>query len=193
MPVYQVEIIIFKNLDQSATTPELPRVARLPEAIEIETFTEDALERASEETSEQAAFEFVADSDLLMNSVYSRLNNLGAYQPVYYAGWRQTAAEGQALPLELARISDIPENISGKITLYRQRYLHLRVAVDILDPSVSVATGDGFWDSLGRNSQPASYTLTGTRRVRSQRLMYFDHPEYGILAQVTRLDNDAES
>ncbi|MGI9309443.1 MAG: CsiV family protein [Gammaproteobacteria bacterium] len=191
-PVYQVEIIVFRNLDQSATTPEQPRAAgRTEEDMDIEEFTDSALSQ-SDALDEAELFEFVAEEDLQLGRVYKRLTDLSAYQPIYHVGWRQTAIEGDLLPLKLEQISDVPANISGDVTLYRQRYVHLRVAVDVLDASVSVAGGGGFWESL-RNSQPAAYAISGTRRVRSNRLMYFDHPEYGIVASVSRLETETES
>ena len=95
-----------------------------------------------------------------MQAIADSLNRSGAYRVLSHRAWRQTARDrAQAAPFPVSSASDALE---GTITLVRERFLHL--AVDLVLQS--------------------TYVLDEKRRVRSGELHYFDHPMFGVIAQV---------
>lgn len=95
-----------------------------------------------------------------MQAIADSLNRSGTYRVLAHRAWRQTARDrAQADPLPVSAAGDALE---GTIMLVRERFLHL--AVDLVLQS--------------------TYVLDEKRRVRSGELHYFDHPMFGVIAQV---------
>ena len=65
--------------------------------------------------------------------------------------------------------------LDGEVTLYRSRYLHLGLDLTYTD----------------RNGQVLA--LTGSRRIRSNEMHFFDAPNLGVIARVTPIDMTAAS
>ena len=96
-----------------------------------------------------------------MQRIADSLNRSGAYRVITHRAWRQSArGRAGAVPFP---VSDTADNLDGTITLVRERFLHLDV--DLMLQS--------------------TYALDEKRRMRSGELHYFDHPMYGVIAEVT--------
>lgn len=95
-----------------------------------------------------------------MQRIADSLNRSGAYRVVTHRAWRQSARDrAGAVPFP---VSDTADNLDGTITLVRERFLHLDV--DLMLQS--------------------TYSLQEKRRMRSGELHYFDHPVFGVIAEV---------
>jgi hypothetical protein len=95
-----------------------------------------------------------------LQRIADSLNRSGAYRVVAHKAWRQTARDRtQAAPF---RVNATGDELDGTVTLVRERFLHLDVDLVL----------------------QSSYSLDEKRRMRSGELHYFDHPMFGVIAEV---------
>jgi len=215
--LYEVELIVFRHLDQRHNTPEIPPIPlNQPPPLNIEPaesifLADDAMENDPAEknpdghdqsmeassdpdlTDPDAEFPYfvmIDDESLEFNGVYRRLERLEAYEPLLHLGWIQPAlGAADAIPYEIVlRMNEEadadfnpPEDLSGTITLYKERYLHLE-----LDLALEPAPSAEF-------TAPVIHKLEESRRVREPSSHYFDHPRFGVIARIQLLDEAAES
>jgi hypothetical protein len=172
-------------MDQTQTTSELPR---MPEAEIADILEQDLPRLESTRQSESAYVTAAAEainwrlldtSQLLLNGVSQRLDELGAYHLISHTGWLQTAPDvADANAIFLADLGIGLDQATGSIKLLKRRYLHL--AVD-----VALATGDQ--DAFQVFSAPKAVpAINDSRRIRLEKLVYFDQPKFGIIAMVAR-------
>ena len=175
--IYGVEIIVFRNADQSRTTPEIARPAR----PDIAAMLEEDLPTlgVSSSAAEQALQEITVlnSSQLALAGVRQRLDSLGAYQVLAHRAWLQSAPDVSVdSAVSLAQLGIDPVVLTGDIRLYQRRYLHL---------SVDIALG-GSSAMQARAAEKREDAISASRRVRLEDLIYFDHPQFGVIARVSR-------
>lgn len=142
--------------------------------------------------------------DLKLTDVHRKLESLDAYEPVLWAGWTQDALERDLSPvIPLRRIGNAPPEFDGTFTLYLSRFLHL--VVDLSLTPRDAASGTGRIRSFGDRPENRRFERPpGTRepgvvhlRIDEDRIVndgdlrYFDHPKFGLLARVTRIEDDS--
>jgi len=195
-PVYQVEVLVFRNIDQSRTTAEISRLVE----PEIEDVLDQQLARltvadpppsaAADTLPEQAFWELAKRDQLVMRADAERLQSLPAYELVGHFAWLQ-AADDVTVAREIIT-SDLDENadVSGSFKLFRKRYLHL--AVDLTLGATNEALRDGSRGGFGQllPVQQASPAIVDSRRMRLGRTVYFDQPEFGVLARIEKMKFD---
>ncbi|MEQ8208154.1 MAG: CsiV family protein [Woeseia sp.] len=138
--------------------------------------------------------------ELQLADVYNKLERLDAYEPVLWSGWTQSVLDRDASPsIPLRRLGNVPFEFDGELQLYLSRFLHLVVDLS-LTPRLEGNSNSNVpvFDDRRGNTPFAGYDPqpTGTVRLRinedrimkSGDLRYFDHPRFGILAKVTRLE-----
>ena len=97
-----------------------------------------------------------------------------------------------------------PLHIDGTLTLYLKNYLHLAVDVTreqqiavfepvyrMEKPTRDNVNRSSFEDDLGYNtsdSQTIIYQIQEDRLFNSGQLRYYDHPKFGVLARVNRVE-----
>lgn len=138
--------------------------------------------------------------ELQLADVYNKLQRLDAYEPVLWSGWSQTVLERDASPtIPLRRLGGVPFEFDGELQLYLSRFLHLVVDLSLIPESErnSDTNVPAFADRrsnrpfTGYDPQPAGIVrlrINEDRIMKSGDLRYFDHPRFGILAKVTRLE-----
>jgi hypothetical protein len=100
------------------------------------------------------------ESGYRMQRIADSLNRSGAYRVVAHKAWRQTARDrAQAAPFPVNATGD---ELDGTVTLVRERFLHLNVDLVL----------------------QSTYSLDEKRRLRSGERHYFDHPMFGVIAEV---------
>jgi len=175
---YRVEVIVFRHVDQSRNTPEQappiagpvanlppPRGRDLPEP-EFLLLDPQPLRVPRD-----------LPRDLLeLEPVLARLERIDAYQPLAHFGWQQ-AATGRANAEDYWLNAAIGERtgLSGRLKIYKERYLHLAMALEY-DP---------------RDGSRKLAVIEESRRLRDDRLQYFDHPQFGVIAAVTRIERES--
>jgi hypothetical protein len=149
------------------------------------------------------------EEELNMTDIASRLERLDVYRPVMHFAWTQvTRPEEETRPIELQSLAEPPEGLEGTFTLYLSRYLHLVVDLSleqragledpfaIDDPPKDLPSDPQavFGDSRGGASfdelrpPPVHFRIVEDRIFKSGELRYFDHPKFGVLAKITRVE-----
>ena len=198
---YTVEVIIFRYAEDVGVGGEL-FLPDEPEPIpeeEVLEFTDDIAppEPEPEEEPEplpDPEFVLLAEDDFQLGEAFERLERLDAYEPVMHFGWTQIALEQdltEAIPLY--RFDRPPADLDGTLTLYLGRYLHLVVDLQLRKPEPDPQPTSGF---MGFGATPEEPTLPTFFRIQEDRIMkngelrYFDHPKFGMLARVTRVEEE---
>ena len=220
-PRYTVEVIIFEYAEDVSVGTErfLPDEPPLPEpgdpgisdlvfgdagtAPDPEPGAEQPM-RDEEGESTEPELMLHAEDEFTLTDVASRLERLDVYRPVMHFAWTQvTRPEEETQPIELQDLAQPPDGLDGSFTLYLSRYLHLVVDLSlqqqpaVTDPVAIDDTVSVFRDSRGfanyeAQQQPIRFRITEDRIFKSGDLRYFDHPKFGVLAKITRVDDPEE-
>lgn len=109
----------------------------------------------------------------------------------------------QAVP---TRIEDAAGNLDGVITVFKLLYLHADIDLafaphaTIAGSSAEPTSGPGNTTppaavpttavgSASAASEPTIYRMIEHRRISANKVEYFDHPKFGVLLEVTPLNN----
>lgn len=184
---YQVELLLFRHLDQSRTTEEIPRMVEqdiddiLNEDLPLLEDMPQATTAVETPTPQSQPVYLLEREQYLLNDVANRLSSLNAYEIIGHRSWLQTAPDvSAAWELNLADIDVDPGIIAGQVKLYRRRYLHLGIDVALTD-------GNPFGSAFQMvNQRSASPAIADSRRIRLTQLVYFDQPQFGVIAYVAR-------
>ena len=128
-------------------------------------------------------------SDFTMGDIRGRLDRLDAYRPVMHFGWTQATYPAELTrSIKLRSLTSPAGGFNGTVKLYLSRFLHLVVDLQ-MDADAERMTG-----TLAP-AAPLRYHIQEDRIFRSGELRYFDHPKFGVLAKVSRVEeaDDAEA
>lgn len=219
---YNVEVIIFRYEQDVSVGSEvfLPDPPPEPLPDELVGFPESgdtgplAIDQPADEQSpadvaeEQAVDaategiepEFlVAPADALaMTDTISMLERLDVYQPLLHAAWTQAALPRESsITIELDMLTEPPENLTGRFTLYLSRFLHLDVDLALQEESgdpviIDVPDQFGFTQAVS-GLLPVQYRIQEDRIFKNGDTRYFDHPRFGLLARITRVEEPEET
>lgn len=152
-------------------------------------------------TSRDIELSVLTPEERTMVDEYEKLTRLGAYEPVLWSGWTQIVREETlTTPIDLRRLGGLPLAYAGELKLYLSRFLHLVVDLSLTEPAqrgdtspfepgrdVDGRTIPSRTDAL-RATPRVAYRIAEDRIVNNGDLRYFDHPKYGLLAKITRLE-----
>ena len=207
---YTVEMIIFKYAQEVAPGSEIfpadrPNIEDPGLGDESLLFEKEALEEIPRRLR---AIELarLTGTEYTMNEIMGHLRRLDVYDPIMHFGWTQiTWPEEETRPIELVSMGQLPKGLDGTLKLYLSRYLHLVVDLQLDAPeSANRMSGrddsmSGYGDSRTVNAsgefdevRPVRYRINENRIFRSGELRYFDHPKFGVLAKVTRVEEEEQ-
>ncbi|NNC56429.1 MAG: hypothetical protein HKO12_02645 [Woeseiaceae bacterium] len=207
---YTVEMIVFKYAEEVSTGTEIfpgdtpPRSDSLLEEASLPS--ETVLREVVPVRIRDIELDSLTSSEFTMGDIMDRLRRLEAYDPVMHFGWTQaTYPEEETATIELGSLARVPSGFDGTLKLYLSRFLHLVVDLQLNAPDSSngnpqrndpVSTfGDARtlneFGTIGTQG-PVRYRINEDRIFRSGELRYFDHPKFGVLAKVTRVEETAE-
>lgn len=194
MPSEANDLAIDTPQDNILIDPLLPVEATEPAALKtIDYVLLDLTHKAPELVQ-------LPDSALQLQAEFKQLQKLDAYQPALHLIWNQaTHSKDQALPYEIPLTAVESSGISGSVTLYKDRFVHLSLNLEMTEtqPEVSEAAIEDWWrepislsnDSPGRADQkPLIFNLQESRRIRGSLLQYFDHPKFGLIARIKHIE-----
>ncbi len=205
---YSVEVIIFSYAQDVSVGSEmfLPDVIETPEPVLEETddvvFDEPQAIEADEDLPVVRELELVLleEKELTMTEIHDRMERLEVYEPLMHFGWIQPTYPREETPaLSLRAFAEPPPGLDGELTLYLGRYLHLVVELALDDPDSSRVeeTGSRFGDGLvfgDARLDPLSgvvrFRITEDRIIKNGETRYFDHPKFGVLARVERIEEE---
>ncbi len=110
---------------------------------------------------------------LRLGGVVAKLQRNRLYQPLLHYGWPQPLVKENAprpvpLPAEAGA-----QGLSGSATVYRGRYLHVMLDLELRTSGQDAA-----------GNQAVAFHLRQSRRVKSGTLQYFDNPGFGAIVVV---------
>ena len=132
---------------------------------------------AADAAASSRFIKLLAQGELQLNDVESRLRANGTCTPVAHFGWAQTASPwGSHDTLDLGQLGADTGGVTGTAQLLRGEFLHLALALDLQAQNPP--------DGLG--AAPGTvFTLRDNHRVRFYERNYFDTPAFGVIALVT--------
>jgi len=193
---YTVELIVFSYQENVA--------------VGTEQFPGDQIELPSEEIEEIVVKErvrrhpdavglmsiYLSEEEFTMHDVVEQLELLDAYDPLMHVGWSQAGFPLQDTDaLDLTVFGEPPVGLDGSFTLYLARYLHLVVDLSMDAPVevIEIEFDDNsfyeFEDTAPREG-PVRYRIEEDRIVKNGEIRYFDHPKFGVVAKVSRIEED---
>ena len=188
---YTVEMIIFAYTRDVATAGEI----FVPDPVTDEVVFDDiATIDTSDEPGEpeepaeplpELEFEPLDPDDFTLDNVMGHLRRIDIYQPLVHFGWTQsTRPEELTRPIQLSSLARPAQGLDGTLKLYLSRFLHLVVDLEMEEERIDESD---FVDS----SAPVYYRIQEDRIFRSGELRYLDHPKFGVLARITRVEAEA--
>jgi len=171
---YEVEIIIFRHLDQARNTPEQPAVAQIVAASLPSQYNEsaeapyvtdpNAADPVTDDRPRPPGVTFYLqelhpefpdyvplDDGKQMTRVYSRLGQLDAYAPMLHRAWIQAARSvDEAIPVYI-RSDELGDfNVTGTINLFKERYVHLKLDLQLGSVTEQTMTPEAAtWPTFG--------------------------------------------
>jgi len=209
---YTVEVIVFLYAQEVMTGSEIfPRDQPEPELLPLEEdieFVEELPEEPAEELEPLPDVELVMldEADFQLGDIMDRMERLDVYEPIMHFGWTQaTWPDEQTEAIPLQRLAPPPAGLDGELTLYLSRYLHLVVDLQ-LEASDDMVINQDEVEQLGDitvgdllngmetqpGELPAYYRIQENRILKNGELRYYDHPKFGVLAKVTRVEDEEE-
>ncbi len=209
-PWYQVELLVFANLDPTVLDDEFwPSELTIPSRPSAVPLKQPASNAQS-----FAAYEMLPSSALLFNEEKGRIARYQTFRVLFHGGWLQPVTSQQfAQPVHI-RAGNMLDNgmyeLEGFVTIDKGRYLHFRpdlyhsrrlseaeaaVLRSIeeqapqqfvaLDTAADANQTDGL-TTVQSSNVPAppdflTINMKQGRRMRSQEVHYLDHPLLGIL------------
>ncbi len=209
---YDVEVILFENLDNIARQSE-----NWPSSVELE-LPETLIEIGQpypgpipKEYQARLTFKPLAKKNLRLGEQVSTINKSESRRVLLHTGWRQpgmaretalTVHLKQAIPGEPAITGEIAgENVpqgsgrlaqaqagelEGLIKVILSRYLHVETDIVFRPQPVTLQEDIFNFEVLDELNKPVVYRLKQTRRrMRSRELHYLDNPVIGMLVLIT--------
>ncbi|MFK8068456.1 MAG: CsiV family protein [Gammaproteobacteria bacterium] len=161
---YNVEILIFEQTHQQGIDGEQWR--KLDDQQES-TLTKDVLNAVPLNGAGESVIVELSSTSLTLADTREKLNNTTDYRVLYHKAWYQTVRDKDQTT---AVWIEIPE-LKGTINLHKQRFLHFNA-------------------DLTFDSTFGEVKLEQSRRLKSKELHYFDHPLFGMLVRVVKIDSD---
>jgi hypothetical protein len=153
---YQIEVVIFRHVETPAG-----------EALDAPAEGRGFDGRLEQGAMPPTVLRMLDASQMQLGTLASKLRASGSYQVLAHAAWVQTATDWprhSGLPLD--QLGIMAPELAGNVYLERgPQYLHL-----------------GFDLKLGGN---APWSLSELRKVKYNERNYFDHPGFGVIAQVS--------
>ena len=206
---YLVEVIVFKNLGPDSSDGELWHVHEFdlpetrPPAPVLPAEPMPAMEQAGQPESpvEYTVLEHLARTLDIMQAD-------PRYQVLTYRAWTQPLTDRPAAPevrldapSSLTGTAASPEAfygarpLEGWVRVFENRLLFVeadviaRMTPTNMQPRVEVySTREQAQSHSGWESMPESFRIQEKRRVKLNELHYFDHPFFGLLVRVSRVE-----
>ncbi len=205
---YAVEIVIFRYAEEISVGTELFVPDRPPAEEPIEVISDDDVRGDDRKIKAPQLRDLemllFTDDDFTMDGVVRRFEQLDVYETIYHVGWTQATyppEETAAIDLRVLRVP--PRGLDGSFSLYLGRFLHLVVdlALDeragVNQPAAIDRPTSNYSDYRQRrdidaygDAGPVRYRIRENRIFKNGEIRYFDHPKFGVIAKITRVEED---
>ncbi len=205
---FAVEIVIFRYAEDISVgterfVPDRPPAEEPINGISDDDFRgDDRVIKAPQLRDPE--MELFTDDDFTMDGVIRRFEQLDAYETIMQVGWTQaTYPQDETAAIELRALRVPPWGLDGSFLLYLGRYLHLVVDLALDEPagaSEAAAIEQPariYGDRRSRRNidpfreaGPVRYRIRENRIFKSGDIRYFDHPKFGVVVKVTRVEDE---
>ncbi|MEE4290418.1 MAG: CsiV family protein [Cycloclasticus sp.] len=174
---YSIEYIVFENNPLSNQPLEV--WSKEPFQMPIDAIDLEPLSR-------NKAFSSLNTNQQQLHGVYRRLEKLSSYTPIAHGGWIQPLKKKGKLNNVKITHQTGAHRLEGTLTFHRGRFLHLNVDLQFSE-MFPLPINNGY--VTNNVIQPATlYRLKETRRIKTSQSNYFDHPRFGVLAIVEKIN-----
>ncbi len=192
-PWYEFEVLVFRRIDKGAGSteawPDDPGAPSFENAIPF-----DARGRATLKNNLPIPYRLLPAKERRLDNIWTAFRNSRNYRPLYHVAWRQQVVDPEKaqslylyLPPDAGEPGPMnPPKLEGTLKIGVKRFLHLETDL-VLRLPLTPDDGDAYY--MGPSVR--SYRLQTTRRMRSGKLHYLDHPLLGVLVQAQRYEPPA--
>jgi len=172
---YSIEYIVFEN--KPLGNQHLEPWANSPIEAPLNAITLDPRVDAK-------AFSPLRVQQQQLHGVFARLKSLSSYQPIAHGGWIQPLTDNRKK--QAVHISQQTANtqLEGSIIFHKGKYLHLDIDLQFSETPSGIA-----YDSHPIIAATQRYRLTESRRIKTTDSNYFDHPRFGVITRVEKIDS----
>ncbi len=191
---YTVELVVFSYKENVAVGTELfpaDQIELPTEEIEA-IVVEERVRRHPDAVGLTALF--LSEEEFTMHNVVEQLELLDAYDPIMHVGWTQAGfPQEDTDAMDLSVFGEPPVGLDGSFTLYLARYLHLVVdlsmdaPVEVIEIEFDDHSFYALEDTTPRDG-PVRFRIQEDRIVKNGEIRYFDHPKFGVVAKVSRVE-----
>jgi hypothetical protein len=196
--LYTVEIVVFTYTEDVSVGSEIFP----PEAIEVADDDPADIDLVTVRPLRRRHPDFIGLEPLVlgedqytMQKVVEQLELLDAYHPILHVAWTQPGyPPNDTVALPVPAFAAAPPDLDGSFTLYLSRYLHLVVDLALTAPASAAEYTDEygavreFEYALPPLDGPVRYRIQEDRIVKDGEIRYFDHPKFGVVAKVQRVE-----
>jgi hypothetical protein len=191
---YQVEIIIFEHLFHDAEGEVTHTGLKIPDLSKT-------IQLSSDTGGGDSAFRLLPSSMYKLGGVYSELRSSREYRPILHLAWQQpqlTQSRSKYVHIrkddgtvQQADVNDALVKLDGVIRIRSSQFLHADVDLFYFIHELSASFINANAGSQDTNPIQATFVeLNETRRMKLNELHYFDHPVFGMLLRVSRLNSE---
>jgi hypothetical protein len=191
---YQVEIIIFEHLFHDAEGEVTHTGLKIPDLSKT-------IQLSSDTGGGDSAFRLLPSSMYKLGGVYSELRSSREYRPILHLAWQQpqlTQSRSKYVHIrkddgtvQQADVNDALVKLDGVIRIRSSQFLHADVDLFYFIHELSASFINANAGSQDTNPIQATFVeLNETRRMKLNELNYFDHPVFGMLLRVSRLNSE---
>ena len=191
---YQVEAVVFDRLSTDASDELWIKDPGLPnQRNSIELITDVS------QSDNPVPYQVLPKNKYRMHGAYQALKLSKTYRPLIHISWQQPSG-GETRPVRVVKLRDdgpesggeaalsVPEAIiDGFVRVRSAQLLHVNIDLAYYPRhSPALPTTD---DNDRRFKREIEYVrLHETRKIKLNELHYFDHPMFGVILQVRRLN-----
>ena len=200
--LYSVEIVVFTYADNASAGSEI----FVPDKVEVVAGEPELITEVEVQALQRRHPDFInlkpqllAANQLTLQKVVEQLELLDAYDPILHVGWTQPGyPQNDTVAVRVADFEAAPAGLDGSFTLYLSRYLHLVVdlaftaADEVAQYADETGTVHEFEYTLPPLQGPVRFRIQEDRIIRNGEVRYFDHPKFGVVAKVLRIESGAE-
>ncbi len=178
--IFDVEIVFFKRLD---ATGQFNYLSKEESPVTEQSYT------LNNPSSLPAGFATLERSEKKLEGVFRRLRSSANMRPLAHFAWRQPLIDKESTPWMSFSVTDEPEqkgllDFIGNIRFSRNQGLLVEAIISGFKQTDSTIVIEDT-DVQTPEQLAGFFILEENRKVKINKLNYFDHPTMGILVRVT--------
>jgi Peptidoglycan-binding protein, CsiV len=197
--LYTVEVIVFSYAENVSVGSEVfpPDVITVANPADPAPLVEIEVQPQARRHPDFIGLEpkLLGADSFTMQKLAEKFELLDAYKPVLHVAWTQPGyPQSDAIAMPVAGFGASAPGLDGSFTLYLGRFLHL-----VVDLSLAAADNRAEYEdehgvvrqfeyTLSPAEGPVNFRIREDRILKNDEVRYFDHPKFGVIAKVQRVE-----